>query len=281
MAEPSTAQDVWERMAAVLRRSVPKQQFETWFRGMRLVSLEPERVELSVPNNFLREWILKRYANVLRTAIREITGSDPAVDRLRLSVDEWGIVREWDPKPDGPGVGIYEVYYTLGDGIANARALHELIRAADLVEIAQWAQTVNIIGAIKTSRTHASMGPVGHFLALYRARVGGDVAPTSLSSNAPLDVVAARDEEKKILSLGLINYSPREDVAVNLDVRGGGDFQTIRGWRITGPGLDAINVPGRPEEVVTTELPHGLALDQPVVLPRHSITVVEMIEARP
>ena len=53
-------------------------------------------------------------------------GSDPAVDRLRLSIDEWGIVREWEPEPDGPGVGIYEVYYTLGDGIANARALHEL-----------------------------------------------------------------------------------------------------------------------------------------------------------
>ena len=82
MAEPSTAQDVWERMAAVLRRSVPKQQFETWFRGMRLVSLEPERIELTVPNNFLREWILKRYANVLRTAIREITGSDPVVEIL-------------------------------------------------------------------------------------------------------------------------------------------------------------------------------------------------------
>ena len=203
-------------------------------------------------------------------------GSDPAVDRLRLAIDEWGIVREWKPKPDGPGVGIYEVYYPLGDGIANARALHELIRAADLVEIAQWAQTVNIIGAIKTSRTHASMGPVGQFLTLYRARVGGDVAPASLSSDAPLDVVAARDEKKQTLSLGLINYSPKEDIAVSLDIRGGGDFQTIRGWRITGPGLGAINVPGRPEQVVTTQLPDDLSRDQPVVLPRHSITVLEM-----
>ena len=65
------------------------------------------------------------------------------------------------------------------------------------------------------------MGPVGHLLALYRARVGGDVAPASLSSDAPLDVVAARDEEKQTLSLGLINYSPKQDVAVSLDIRGG------------------------------------------------------------
>jgi alpha-N-arabinofuranosidase len=108
--------------------------------------------------------------NIIDDLRRRQDGSDPAIDRIRLAVDEWGIVREWNPAPDGPGVGIYEVYYPLGDGIANARALHELIRAADLVEIGQWAQAVNVIGAIKTSKTHASMEPVGHFLALYRAR---------------------------------------------------------------------------------------------------------------
>jgi alpha-N-arabinofuranosidase len=173
-------------------------------------------------------------------------------------------------------VGIYEVYYTLGDAVANARALHEMIRAADLVEIAQWAQTVNIIGAIKTSRTHASMGPVGHFLALYRGRVGGTLVPASLSDEAPLDVVAARDEKMETLALGLINYSPKEDVAVSLDVLGGDDYRTVTGWRITGPGLDAINVPGQPEQVVTTGLREDLSPSRPVVLPRHSITVLEM-----
>jgi alpha-N-arabinofuranosidase len=201
-------------------------------------------------------------------------GSNPAVDRLRLSVDEWGIVREWQPDPDGPGVGIYEVYYPLGDGIAIGRALHELIRSADLVELAQWAQAVNVIGAIKTSRTHASMGSVGHLLALYRARVGGRLLPTRLSGDAPIDVVAAWDKETQTVSVGLINYSPNDDVSVTLKLDGVRANTATTAWRIHGPSLDAINVPGDPESITTAQLPHT-AIDQPILLPAHSITVLQ------
>ena len=198
-----------------------------------------------------------------------------AVDRLKLSIDEWGIVREWKPEPDGPGVGIYEVYYPLGDAIAIGRALHELIRAADIVEIAQWAQTVNIIGAIKTSRTHASMGPVGHLLALYRARVGGRLLPVIKEGDSPLDVVAAVDPESRTISVGLINFSPQEEVSVHLKLRGAEAAASATAWRIHGPNLGAINIPGRPETVTTTPLANPVSLDNPIVLPAHSITVLQ------
>lgn len=201
-------------------------------------------------------------------------GGNPAIDRLRLSVDEWGIVREWNPEPDGPGVGIFEVYYPLGDCLANGRALHELIRAADVVEIAQWAQAVNIIGAIKTSRTHASLGSVGHLLTLYRARVGGRLLPVEVVGDEPVDVVAAWDDAERTLSIGLINYSPKDDVAVTLRIAPAERFATAAAWRIDGDGLDAINVPGEPERVTTTELAEPVALDRPVVLPAHSVTVL-------
>ncbi|MHB8956920.1 MAG: alpha-L-arabinofuranosidase C-terminal domain-containing protein [Pirellulaceae bacterium] len=203
-------------------------------------------------------------------------GSNPAIDRIRLAIDEWGIVREWNPAPDGPGVGIYEVYYPLGDGIANARALHELIRAADVVEIGQWAQAVNVIGAIKTSKTHASMGPVGHFLALYRAQVAGRVLPVTVEPQVPLDVVASFDDKDKSLSLGLINYSPQHEVTLSLELKGMGDDPAVRAWRIDGPSLSAINVPGQPEQVTTTELSLTMPPGTPLVLPRHSITVLKL-----
>jgi alpha-N-arabinofuranosidase len=204
---------------------------------------------------------------------RQGTGN-PAIDRLRLSVDEWGIVREWQPDPDGPGVGIYEVYYTLGDGVAIARALHELIRSADVVEIAQWAQTVNVIGAIKTSRTHASMGSVGHLLALYRERVGGCLVPTQLADNAPIDAVAAWDEKAQALSVGLVNYSPQDEVSVTLEIAGLRALAPASVWRIHGPNLDAINVPGQPESITTVPLAEPFDTEKPISLPPHSITVV-------
>ena len=80
MSEPAAGTQAWDRVATILRRSVPRQQFETWFRGMRLVALGPERAELTVPNNFLREWIHRKYFGVLRRALREVSGGDPEVD---------------------------------------------------------------------------------------------------------------------------------------------------------------------------------------------------------
>ena len=201
-------------------------------------------------------------------------GSDPAIDRLLLSVDEWGIVREWDPAPDGPGIGKFEVYYPLGDAIANGRALHELIRAADVVGMAQWAQTVNVIGAIKTNRTHASMGPVGHLLALYRGQVGGRLLPVEVGGDVPLDVIATQDDTSRTMCLGLINYSPKDSLAVRFELDAAADLQPATAWRIQGENLASINVPGQPEEVTTRQLPDSVPLDQPLLIPAHSITVL-------
>lgn len=201
---------------------------------------------------------------------------NPAIDRLRLSIDEWGIVREWKPEPDGPGIGIYEVYYPLGDAIANGRALHELIRSADIVQIAQWAQAVNIIGAIKTSRTHASMGSVGHLLALYRAVVSGALLPVEAKGDAPIDVVAAWQQQSQTLSIGLINYSPKKEVSARLTLSGATPGERATAWRINGPDLGAINVPGKPEVVTTTRLSEPPSLKRPILLPAHSITVLQV-----
>ncbi|MHC4547946.1 MAG: chromosomal replication initiator protein DnaA [Planctomycetota bacterium] len=86
MSEPAPDKETWNKVATILRRSVPRQQFETWFRGMCLVSLGPERAELTVPNNFLREWINRKYFGVLRRALREVSGGDPEVD-IRIADD--------------------------------------------------------------------------------------------------------------------------------------------------------------------------------------------------
>jgi alpha-N-arabinofuranosidase len=203
-------------------------------------------------------------------------GSDLAIDCVRLSVDEWGIVREWNPEPDAPGVGIYEVYYPLGDAIAIGRALHELLRSADIVEIAQWAQTVNIIGAIKTSRTHASMGSVGHLLTLYRAQVNGHILPVDVAGEVPVDAVAAWDPKSRTVSVGLINYSAHDDIAVEFDLRGAAASEHTTVWRINGPSLGSTNVPGKPEAVTTTRLPEPVSVTKPLVLPAHSISVLNI-----
>ena len=213
----------------------------------------------------------------LVTDFRQRRGQgNAALDHVRLAIDEWGIVRDWNPAPDGPGIGPFEHYYTLGDAIAAGRALHELLRSADVVAMANWAQTVNVIAAIKTNRNSACLDPVGHLLALYRAQVGGTLVPVSLSGSETVDAVAAWNKASDALSLGLINYSPKADAAVLLSLPGQTRFASAQAWRITGPDLGATNRPGQPEAVTTTGLAKPFAPNRPFQLPKHSITVLRL-----
>jgi alpha-L-arabinofuranosidase len=67
-----------------------------------------------------------------------------------------------------------------------------------------------------------------------------------VKDQVPLDVVAALDDKDKSLALGLINYSPQQDLAVQLELRGMGDNPAVHAWRIDGPSLGAINGPVSP-----------------------------------
>jgi alpha-N-arabinofuranosidase len=214
--------------------------------------------------------------NIVADLKKRQTGKDPAVDRLRLAVDEWGIVRDWNPAPDAQGVGSFEHYYTMGDAVTIARALHELLRNAESVGMANWPQTVNVIGAIKTTRNHAAMDAIGHVLTLYRARVGGALAPLKLAGNVSVDAVAALDQKAGVLSVGLVNFSPAQDAAVSIRLDAQQAGASAAAWRINGANLGAFNFPGQPEAVTTTQLPEPVPLDKPVVLPAHSITVLQV-----
>ena len=206
---------------------------------------------------------------------------DTDLERVRLAIDEWGIVRDWNPAPDAGGIGAFEHYYTLGDMIAAGRALNELLRSADLVQMANWAQTVNVIAAIKTSRNYAVMDPVGHLLALYRAQLRGTLLPAQLEGDVPVDAVAAWDNKTGRLGLALINYSTGQEVALTLRLNGVSSAPALTAWRINGPNLGAINQPGRPESVTTVRLSEGITLDQPLKLPPHSILVLRAENVRP
>ena len=98
MQEPCPEIETWEKVSTILRRSVPRQQFETWFRGMRLLTLGPERAELTVPNNFLREWIHRKYFGVLRRALREVSGGDPEID-IGIADNQGGVREEEEAAP--------------------------------------------------------------------------------------------------------------------------------------------------------------------------------------
>ena len=193
-------------------------------------------------------------------AIRKIADAHRAYRRelpslkgkdIRLALDEWNY---WY----GPNeYGELGTRYFLQDGLGAAAALHEMFRNSDLFFMANYAQTVNVIGAIKTTATAAEMETTGLVQQLYRARFG--TTPVEVTGDLrPLDVAAALSEDGRALTLAVVNPT---DETRRLRLRIAGRALTGSGqkWVITGKDRWAHNRPGAPRGVdITTEAVEGV-----------------------
>ena len=85
---------------------------------------------------------------------------------VQVALDEWNY---WY----GPHVyGELGTQYFLEDALGVAAAFNEYARQSDIFFMANYAQTVNVIGAIKTTKTEAVLDSTGVILALYRHQFG-------------------------------------------------------------------------------------------------------------
>ncbi len=158
-----------------------------------------------------------------------------------IAMDEWNY---WY----GPNeYGELGVRYFLQDALGIAAGLHEYFRNSDLIFMANYAQTVNVIGAIKTTKTDAEMAATGLVLKLYRHHFGQ--VPVKVSGDyQPLDVSAALTDDKRALTVAVVNPTP-DARALSLDLSGATLNGTGRQWVLTGPDRWAYNAPGEPRQV--------------------------------
>ncbi|MDR3111469.1 MAG: hypothetical protein LBU65_17495, partial [Planctomycetaceae bacterium] len=84
-----------------------------------------------------------------------------------IALDEWNY---WHKTPQI--FGELGIRYDVKDGLGIAAGLHEFARQSDIYFMANYAQTVNVIGCIKTSKTNAKMETTGLVLELYRKHFG-------------------------------------------------------------------------------------------------------------
>ncbi|HEX2862864.1 MAG TPA: alpha-L-arabinofuranosidase C-terminal domain-containing protein [Lacunisphaera sp.] len=158
-----------------------------------------------------------------------------------IAMDEWNY---WHREYTYGELGCI---YELQDGLGIAAGLHEFYRQSDIVQMAHYAQTVNVIGAIKTTHTAAEMETTGLVLQLYREKFGQTPLVVSTDSG-PVDVMAALTQDGKKLTLSVVNPTS-DEISVNLAATG----MTVAGpavrWFITGPSAEAHNAPGKPRVV--------------------------------
>ncbi|MHC4169814.1 MAG: alpha-L-arabinofuranosidase C-terminal domain-containing protein [Planctomycetota bacterium] len=172
----------------------------------------------------------------LRDRLDTLEGKD-----IRIAMTEWNY---WY----GPHVfGELGTRYFLKDALGIARGLHEYFRHSDIVYMANYAQTVNVIGCIKASKTHAAMAATGQVLTLYRNHFG-QIPVEAAGEFDQLDVSAALTADRRRVTVAIVNPTYQK-YEVSVSLKGRGISSSSGSWRITGPDEGSFNEPGKPDLV--------------------------------
>ncbi|MFA5293723.1 MAG: alpha-L-arabinofuranosidase C-terminal domain-containing protein [Phycisphaerae bacterium] len=175
-----------------------------------------------------------------RKNLKSLKGKD-----IRIALDEWNY---WY----GDHIfGELGTRYYLKDALGIAEGLHEMFRNSDLIEMANYAQTVNVIGAIKTNKTAAEIETTGLVLQLYRNQFGTIPVEITGDTNS-LDVTAALTKNHKALTIAIVNPTAKNySFAMklkNAKLTGKGQV-----WIISHSDPMAFNDPGKEPVVAIAE----------------------------
>ncbi len=174
-----------------------------------------------------------------RKEFPELKGKD-----IRIAMDEWNY---WY----GPEhFGELGTRYFVKDGLGIAAGLHEYFRNSDIVYMANYAQTVNVIGCIKTSKTRAQFETTGLVLKLYRQQYG--TVPLFAELAKPLDASAALTADGKTLTVGIVNPTDKESV-LKFDVSDLTLAKECRRFEIAGKDPMEHNDPNQPQKIDIVE----------------------------
>jgi alpha-N-arabinofuranosidase len=163
---------------------------------------------------------------------------------IRIAMTEWNY---WY----GPhAFGELGTRYFLKDALGIAAGVHEYARQSDIVGSAFYAQTVNVIGAVKVSRRNAAFETTGLVLKLYRHHFGE--LPVTTRTTGLIDAQAAWSRDRRTLTLGVVNAS-LQDLQIPLALQGAKLKGTGKRWQIAGADPQAYNDPDQPPGVVIRE----------------------------
>jgi alpha-N-arabinofuranosidase len=182
---------------------------------------------------------IRRVAAAHRGYRRNIPGL--SARSIRIAMDEWNY---WY----GPYLyGELGVRYHMKDALGVAEGLHEYFRNSDLFFMANYAQTVNVIGCIKVTPTASAFETTGLVLELYRRHYG--TIPIEVSgSTGNLNVAAAWTDAHKAITLAIVNPGP-SDEPVSVDFSGVALQPDAVRWVISNPDPESYNEPGQPPKV--------------------------------
>jgi chromosomal replication initiator protein len=74
--------DIWQAVRDRLRADVGDAAYNSWLKQLELTNIHDDRVLMSVPTRFMRDWVVSHYAEKIRAAWSEESGAEPQIDIL-------------------------------------------------------------------------------------------------------------------------------------------------------------------------------------------------------
>ena len=174
---------------------------------------------------------------------------------LKIALDEWGI---WEN--EGKGAYNLEVTYQWFHALGVAGFLNIFQRQADIVGMATWAQTVNVLAPIMTNEKESICQTVFYPLELYRKYCKGTSIATEVESPALeqsgaenlgiLDTAASYDEDTKTITLAIINRHPTVAVETEIEWKGIKPNSIVEIHELTADSYFAFNDINNPKKEV-------------------------------
>ena len=166
--------------------------------------------------------------------------------------------------------------YDQADALGVAEGLHEYFRQSDIIQMAFYAQTVNVIGAIKTTRTAAELETTGLVLQLYRAHFGQ--IPLRLPATLTRSMSRQRSPPTAVRSRLPSSTRPPRPWKCRSTRRASRRGPATR-WLLAAADEQAHNTPGQPSQVDLTR-PEGLDASRPLSVPALGVALFVIPLAR-
>lgn len=209
--------------------------------------------------------------------------------KIKIAFDEWNL-RGWHHPDQGNRIKGQDIKardkndnnstYTMADALFSACFLNSCMRNSDYVAMACMAPIVNTTGPLYVHPGGIVKRTTYHVMNLYANKLQPNVLPLSIQCDSlskgkisvpVVDGIVTCSDDKKILSIALVNKDPEKNVDCNLGIENinGAVSATI----LSGDSPDAFNDIERPDRVVpkTTQM---VIKNGKVTIPPHSLLIL-------
>lgn len=205
----------------------------------------------------------------------------PRANPVKIAIDELGI---WEP--GGEGAYGLEEYYNWNHALGTATFYNIMQRQASVVGMATWAQTVNVLAPIMTSKTASVCQTIYYPMQFYRRHAGnvslkaevrtpGIQMPGSKDAKA-LDVSVTLDDTDGSLVIFAVNRHPELAVKTGLGSIDTKKYKPVKAYELNAAGIEAMNSISHPEKNVVIESEKQLSGGvSSYTFPAHSITAIK------